>query len=385
MIANPLLWFLQHRLWDLSDAPDIGPSEHDAWHNGYVTANRRLAAAVVDELGDAADGANVLIQDYHLYLVPGLIRRVRPDVTLRFFCHIPWPQSHAWRVLPDEWRRAIFEGLLGADIVGFQTEENAHNFVVGCAELLDLDVDLDHLQVHYDGRTIACRWYPVSVDADQFEELAASPHVHEHEQTLIANRREYLVVRVDRTDLSKNILRGFRAFDLLLDEHPELRERITFLALLQPSRQDVNEYVVYLEKIKRTVADLNLKHGKADWQPIDLHFVDDLDLAVAAYKQYDALMVNAIADGMNLVAKEGPLVNRRDGVLLLSETTGAHAELGRFAVSVHPFDVTQQADALWQALTMPREQRRARREACAEIVRRNSLQRWMAVQLEDRR
>lgn len=383
MIANPLLWFIQHGLWDLSDAPDIGPSEHEAWSQGYVAVNASFADAVMEVVG-AGPRPSVLVQDYHLYLVPGLVRRRCPEAFVNLFCHIPWPHPDAWKVLPPSWRRTIFEGILGADIVGFHTEDYARNFLAGCERLLGLEVDYATFEVIHDGRRVAAKWYPISVDAEQFEQLAASPAVLAHEADLIANRRDKLIVRVDRTDLSKNILRGFRAYDLLLDRHPELRERVMFLALLQPSRQDVTEYVDYLERIRRTVADLNLKHGTPDWQPVDLRLVDDMDLAVAAYKQFDALLVNAIADGMNLVAKEAILVNERNGVLLLSETTGAHAELGRMALTVYPFDVDQQAEALWRALTMDEDEREGRREACASVVRRNDLHRWLEVQLEDK-
>ena len=198
-----------------------------------------------------------------------------------------------------------------------------------------------------------------------------------------AARGRKLIVRVDRADLSKNILRGFRAYDLVLERRPELYERVTFLALLQPTRRDVREYAAYLDEIYRTVADLNLKHGTPDWQPIDLRLVEDLDLAVAAYKQYDVLMVNPVADGMNLVAKEAVLVNARDGVLLLSETAGAHAELGHLALTVYPFDVEQQAAALWDALTMELHERRARRDESVTIIRRSNLDRWLDAQLHD--
>jgi trehalose 6-phosphate synthase len=382
MIANPLLWFIQHGLWSLSDAPDIGRAEHDAWDDGYVAVNTSFADAVIDEMSDASN-VQLMVQDYHLYLVPALVRERRPEAVINFFCHIPWPNPDAWIVLPHAWRQAIFAGLLGADIVGFQTESSARNFVAGCEHVLSSDVDHDALTVRHAGRQVAARWYPISVDVAHFEELAVSDAVQAREQELVAGRREKLIVRVDRTDLSKNILRGFRAYDLMLERLPDMRERVTFLALLQPSRQDVREYATYLEAIRRTVADLNLKHGTPDWQPVDLRFVDDLELAVAAYKQYDVLMVNGIADGMNLVAKEAVVVNTRDGVLLLSETIGADVELGHFSVRVHPFDIEQQATALWDALSMDAAERRIRREASAAVVRRNDLRRWFRAQFED--
>src|SRR5437660_10216146 len=220
-----------------------------------------------------------------------------------------------------------------------------------------------------DGRQVAVRWYPISIDVDDFERLAGSPAVRTHEEALKARRREQMIVRVDRTDLSKNILRGFKAFDVLLQQHPELYERVTFLAHLQPSRQDVPEYVDYVDQIKRLVADINLKHGTTEWQPIDLQLGDDFPQALAAYKQFDVLLVNSIYDGMNLVAKEGVLVNERNGVLVLSENTGVHDELGAFSLAVNPFDISDQADKLYQALTMPRSERRARRDHCGAAVR----------------
>jgi trehalose 6-phosphate synthase len=230
---------------------------------------------------------------------------------------------------------------------------------------------------------VAVRWYPISIDADDFERLAAAPEVRTHEEDLLARRRDHLIVRVDRTDLSKNILRGFKAFDTLLQDHPELCEHVTFLAHLQPSRQDVPEYVEYLDRIRRLVADINLKHGTTEWQPIDLQVHDDIHQAVAAYKHYDVMLVNSIYDGMNLVAKESVLVNERNGVLVLSENTGVHEELGAFALPVNPFDVQEQADALYRALTMPLPERRARREQCAAVVRGNDLGKWLERQLAD--
>ena len=382
MIANPLLWFIQHGLWSLSDAPDIGHDEYLAWDEGYVRVNAAFAEAVIAEVTDGGPVV-VMVHDYHLYLVPALVRAKCPDVPVHFFCHIPWPHPDAWRVLPATWREAVFAGLLGSDVVGFQTERSARNFIEGCEQVLGLVADWRELAVEFAGRRVIARWYPISVDVAYFEGLATSDGVLAKEAELEAGRREKLILRVDRTDLSKNILRGFRAYDVVLERRPDLRERVTFLALLQPSRQDVREYAEYLDAIRRTVADLNLKHGTPDWQPVDLRLVDDIELAVAAYKQYDVLMVNAIADGMNLVAKEAVVVNARDGVLLLSEGAGAEVELGHFAISVNPFDIEQQAAALWDGLTMEADERRGRQEACVAVVRRNDLRRWLDAQLAD--
>ncbi len=383
VIANPLLWFIQHYLWALSDAPDITRREVDAFENGYVPVNDRFADAVAEEVDRRGGRATVMVQDYHFYLVPQLVRARCPEAFLHHFVHVPWPQPDAWRVLPPPMREALLTGVLGNDVVAFHTERYARNFLLGCQELLGLRVDLDGLSVDFEGHTVRARWYPISVDTAHFDELAASPAVREHERRLADRRRDHLVLRVDRADLSKNIVRGFKAFDVLLDDHPELAERVTFLALVQPTRGDVAEYADYLERIRRVVADVNLKHGTSDWQPVDLRLEENMDQAVAAYKLFDVLVVNAIFDGMNLVAKEAVLVNERDGVLALSENTGAHEELGAFAVTLHPFDIQQQADAIYAALTMDPDERRQRRDACIAVIRENDIEKWLQEQLDD--
>jgi trehalose 6-phosphate synthase len=383
VISNPLLWFLQHYLWDLANAPDIDRELVDAFQTGYVAVNECIAAAVAEEIEARGGRATVLLQDYHLYLVPQLVRERCPQALLHHFVHIPWPQPDSWRMLPPAMREPLLVGVLGNDVVGFHTERFARNFLLGCQELLDRPIDLRAMTVDAGGRTVRARWYPISIDTGAFEALAASPAVEEKRQALERQRREHLILRVDRTDPSKNIVRGFRAFDVLLDDHPELRGQVTFVALLQPSRQDVPEYADYVERIRRIVADVNLKHGSVDWQPITLRLEEDFEQAVAAYTVFDVLLVNSVFDGMNLVAKEAILVNRRDGVLALSENTGAHEELGAFAVTLHPFDIQQQADALWEALTMAPADRRDRREACAAVVRRNDVGRWLSRQLRD--
>ena len=383
IIANPILWFIQHYLWAQSNAPDIGDHEKDAFVHGYVTVNERFADAVAAEVERLGNNATVMTHDYHFYLLPAMVRERCPGALLHHFVHIPWPQPDAWRVLPTDIRNVILEGALGNDLIAFHTERSARNFLLTCQELLDLEVSFRNMCVIIGGRQVVVRWYPISIDVADFERLAAGPEVRTHEEQLKARRREQLIVRVDRTDLSKNILRGFKAFDVLLQEHPELCERVTFLAHLQPSRQDVPEYVEYVDQIKRLVADINLKHGNTEWQPIDLQLGDDFPQALAAYKQFDVLLVNSIYDGMNLVAKEGVLVNERNGVLVLSENTGVHDELGAFSLAVNPFDISDQADKLYAALTMAPGEKRARRDHCVAVVRENDLSKWLERQLAD--
>jgi len=382
MIANPLLWFIQHYLWDLSNAPDIRQEELDAWDYGYQEVNRDIATAVLRQITDLPDPL-VMLHDYHLYTAPAMIRAERPDAFLHHFVHIPWAQPDSWRILPGRIREAIFRGMLANDIIGFHTSAYCRNFLRCCDELLEVECDYEALKItHENGETLA-RAYPLAVDAKRLERAAASEEVAEAERDVLAQRREHLVIRVDRADLSKNVLRGFTAFDTFLQQHPEFRERVTFVAHLQPSRQDVPEYAEYLERIDALVAVVNHRHGTTDWMPIDLRMYENFPEAVARYKHFDLLMVNAIFDGMNLVAKEAPAVNTRNGVLMLSENTGSHEELADCVLSVNPFDIQEQSDAIFRALTMDPEERRMRADRLREIIGARDPGDWVDEQLAD--
>jgi trehalose 6-phosphate synthase len=382
VIANPILWFIQHYLWDLSNAPDIRQEELDAWDYGYQAVNRDIAEAVLGQIeGDEAP--LVMLHDYHLYTAPRMIRDQRPDAFLHHFVHIPWSQPDSWRVLPTRVRAALYDGMLANDIIGFHTVAYCINFLRCCDELVEAEVDYANGEVHHAGGSTLARAYPLGIDAARLERAAASPEVAEAEREVLERRRKHLIIRVDRADLSKNVLRGFTAFDVFLTQHPEFREEVTFIAHLQPSRQDVPEYAEYLERIEALVAVVNHRHGTTDWMPIDLRIYENFYDAVARYKHFDLLMVNSLFDGMNLVAKEAPAVNTRDGVLMLSENTGSHEELWDYAISVNPFDIQEQADAIYRALTMPAEQRRAWADGLREIIYSRNPGDWVDDQLED--
>ncbi len=382
IIANPMLWFIQHYLWDLSNAPDIRRNEVEAFEFGYNAVNEDLATAVLEEIEDEEEPV-VMVHDYQLYTLPGMVRRARPDAFLHHFVHIPWSQSDAWRVLPASIRDEIYMGVLANDIVGFHTRSYRRNFLQCCRDLLDLDVDMERGVVHVDDREVWVRAYPLPIDWRATQAIARRARVREFEEQVLRRRREYAILRVDRADLSKNVLRGFTGFDIFLEQHPEFHERITFTAQLMPSRTDVPEYAEYLERIEALVAVINHRHGTPDWMPIDLKLRDDLDEAVASYKHYDVMMVNAMFDGMNLVAKEGPLVNERDGVSILSENTGAHEELGEFALSVNPFDVQELADSIHAALTMAPGERARRARGLRKVIMRRDPGDWIDEQVAD--
>jgi trehalose 6-phosphate synthase len=362
VVANPMLWFIQHSLWGPATSPVVSKELHDAWRDGYEVVNATFAEAVVAQLDNSPDAA-VFFHDYHLYLTPRMVRELRPDAKLAHFVHIPWPVD--WTTLPLEMRRAVHEGLLANDVVGFHTERWARNFRRSCTDVLG-GVGDTHVAHH-----------PISIDVEEFERLRERDDVLEAEERL--DRPEKLVVRVDRTDPSKNIVRGFRAFGILLDEHPEWRGRVKLLARLDPSRETIAEYVAYREAIEHEAQAVSARHPGA----VDVQLADAFAQSVAAYKQYDVLFVNAVYDGMNLVAKEGPLVNGRAGVLVLSENAGAHEELGEWAVTINPFDVWGQAEALHEALSMDEGERGRRADAIRAQVRENDVSKWVEGLLSD--
>ncbi len=382
VISNPMLWFIQHYLWDLSNSPDIRRNEVAAYEEGYKVVNEDLAKAVIEEIAEVEEPV-VMVHDYHLYTLPGIIRRERPDAFLHHFIHIPWTQPDAWRVLPRQMRREIYDGVLSNDIVGFHTRAYRHNFLLCCRDLMGYEVDFDKGIVYREDREVWVRSYPLPIDWRKAQQTAESDSVKEFESTLLERRREHLILRVDRADLSKNVLRGFTAFDIFLEQHPEFLEKVTFMAQLMPSRQDVTEYAEYLERIEALVAVVNHRHGTPDWMPIQLKLRDELNEAFASYKHYDVLIVNAMFDGMNLVAKEGPLVNERAGVSVLSENTGAHEELSEYSLTVNPFDVQETADALHEALIMSTEERERRMEGLKAIVTKRDPGEWVDDQLAD--
>ena len=382
VFANPTLWFLQHYLWGLGTAPDFGPELHEAWSAGYVPVNEALAAAAIEEL-DREPQAALLFQDYHLYLAPRLVREARPGIVTAHFVHIPWPQPDYWHALPRELRVAVHEGLLANDVVGFHTARWQRAFLLAAEQLLGARVDARSGTVEHRGHRTRVVAHPIGVDSGEFEHLRDDPAVLEREAALAPGRPEQLILRVDRTDPSKNIVRGFRAFALLLERHPELHGRVGMVALLAPSRQDIPEYADYTAAIETAVRELNERFGREGWQPVELDIADDFPRSVAGYKQFDVLLVNPVFDGLNLVAKEAFLVNERDGVLVLSENAGVHEELGEWALTVNPLDVSGQAEALYAALTLGPAERRRRAAAIREHVRAHDIREWIEAQLAD--
>ena len=302
-----MLWFIQHYLWDLGRHPDISQNELDAWHLGYLPVNRLFADAVVDELGGDGAGKVVVFHDYHLYTAAApRCAPPRPRPSCSSSSTSRGCRATTGACCPASCARRSSAGCWPTTSSPSTPLHYVDNFLQGCVDVLDAEVD--RRATIGEVRGIApsgCAPTRSRSTPTCSTTRSRSERVAREEQKLLQRRRRYLLVRVDRLDLSKNIIRGFKAFDRFLDLHPEFKEMITFLALMQPSREDVEEYVEYRERVMQTVAEINTKHGNTDWMPIDVRIQDNFPATLAAYKHYDVLMVNAIFDGMNLVAKEG--------------------------------------------------------------------------------
>ncbi len=389
VIANPLLWFIHHELWDAAREPSITREIWQAW-DSYVAVNQQfaeyVAAAVRDELAKRDRPVFIFPQDYQLHLMPYFLRQLLGDsVYIQPFLHIPWPGPDSWRMLPDEMRRRLLTSLLSSDRIGFQTKKDAFSFVQTARFYLeDAHSYGSRNSVMYQGRRVEAKDYPISIDVQKVRELAA-----ERETTLLkVQLLNYLsdsqvILRVDRVEPSKNIVRSLKAYRAMLEEYPQHIGKVRMLNLLVPSRMEVTEYQSYLAEVMTEVGMINAEFSDGFWEPVRVLVGGNYARALAGMQLYDVLVVNPIADGMNLVAKEGVLVNQRNGVLLLSEFAGAFYELGDHALVVSPFDIHSTARAMHEALIMPLDERQRRAEALRQLVETSDVNMWFDLQLVD--
>lgn len=379
-VSNRLLWFLHHYLWDVPRWPRFGRPSRVSW-DAYRAINRAFADALAEE---ATGDATALVQDYHLSLVPAALRERAPDTNVAYFHHCPFAGPGYMRLVPTWLREEMLDGLLGADLVGFQSDRWAEDFLFSVRMLPDAEIDLARRTATWKGREVKVGVYPITVDPEPMREQAAGAAVATKRSELEAWRGDRkLLLRVDRAELSKNILRGFLAFEDMLQQHPEWRERVVFLAHLTPSRSDLPEYQTYTQQCLEVADRINDEQGTPSWTPIQVDLSDDFERVLAAYGLYDVLLVNPVFDGMNLVAKEGPLLNDGEGVLVLSRNAGAIAELERWALPVDPVDIAGTADALHAALEMPAPERRERARGLRGAAEARTPADWIDEQLRD--
>jgi trehalose 6-phosphate synthase len=380
-IANSALWFVHHLLYDTPNQPSFGLSFRRDWE-AYRAYNAEFAEALAADAAGGEREIRALIQDYHLSLVPRMLARRRPGIAIAHFSHTPWAPPDYYRLLPDEMAAEVLTGILGAQHAGFLTRRWADAFCACCETVLGATVAADGSAVTYDGHTTTIGVHPLGVDAPELARRASEPDVLAHLAALaetVGGRK--LIVRIDRTELSKNIVRGLAAYRELLHTHPEWRERVVHVAIAYPSRHDLPEYREYTAAVQRLAAEISGEFATDRWEPLILHVNDDYARSLAGYRLADVLLVNPVRDGMNLVAKEGPILADRGCVLVLSREAGAAAELGSDAILVNPYDVTGTAAALHQALSMPDEERRRRAAALASAAAAMPPRRWLADQL----
>ncbi|MDQ2754827.1 MAG: trehalose-6-phosphate synthase [Actinomycetota bacterium] len=360
VIANGTLWYCVHGLWDLPRRPRFDRHWHQAW-----TAYRRVNAQFADMTAAVAEeGATVLVQDYQLALVPQMLAERRPDLRTVVFLHTPWCAPAELEVLPTAVARELLSGLAGAGACGFHSRRWAQAFEACCQAVL--------------GWTPPSFVSPASTDADDLRAVANSPECQSTFDELcseVGDRR--LIVRVDRIELSKNVLRGFSAFDEMLEGRRDLRGQVTFGAFVYPSRQGLADYLAYGQEVVTMARLLNEKWGRDGWTPILLDSDDNYARSVAALRRADVFLVNPVRDGLNLVAGEGALVNERDATLILSTRAGSFDTLGDHALGINPFDVSATASALGAALDLPAAERAARAANLrATVLGRNPLDWW---------
>ncbi|MBO2454784.1 trehalose-6-phosphate synthase [Actinomadura barringtoniae] len=378
-VANSTLWFIHHLLYDTPRVPHFDARSRRDWQS-YEAYNAAFADAMAR---DAAEGSKAVIQDYHLSLAPRMLRDRRPDLKIAHFSHTPWAPPEYYRLLPDDIGAQVLEGILGADHAGFLTERWADAFLDCCGLLPGARVDRVARTVAYKGHTTRIGVHGLGIDGEELRRRASESDVISRAEALseqVGDRK--LIVRVDRTELSKNIVRGLAAYREMLTNHPEWRGRVVHLAFAYPSRHDLPEYREYTAAVQRTAEQITDEFGTPEWDPLILQVNDDYPRSLAAYGLADVLMVNPIRDGMNLVAKEGPILSERGSVLVLSREAGAAAELGEHALMVNPYDVSQTAEALHQALLMPRDERLARCDRLAAAAAALPPHRWFGDQLD---
>jgi trehalose 6-phosphate synthase len=398
-VANSALWFLLHQLFDTPNQPQFGARFRRDWES-YVAYNEMFAAALAEEAAaeetgaQPAGGPRILVQDYHLCLVPRLLRDrlggAARAAGVGYFCHTPWVPPDYYRILPADIGRALLDGILAADRAGFHTARWATSFMDCCADLLGADVERAGRgraggtagRVTYRGHVTEIAVHPLGVDAPALRERARDEDVQAHAGVLrqAAGDRK-LIVRVDRTELSKNIVRGLSAYRELLATRPQWRGRVVHLAFAYPSRSELAEYRAYTERVQQLALDISGEFGTADWNPLILEVKDDYPRSLAACTLADVLLVNPIKDGMNLVAQEGPVLSVRRCALVLSREAGAAATLAADALLVNPFDVSETAEALHQALAMSDGERRRRSAALAATAAADPPARWLGDQL----
>ncbi len=382
-ISNSVLWYIHHYIWKPPENEELFNEIYYSWQDGYIPVNKDFAQKIIELDSLSEEKSLVMLQDYHLYLTADFIRYKVDDIFLNQFIHVPWPEADYFAMLPGYMIDSILEGLLANDVVGFHIPRYADNFLKSCEGYAD-KVDYENSTVYNDGQETMVRSYPISVDTSGLKELSKSSNVKKYEDQIHNIKGEnFLIYRTDRSDMSKNIARGFLGYEKFLRDYPEYQGRVKFLVTGKPTRENLDDYKNYRNAIKLLIERINWLYSNPDWKPIEEIFDAPYELVVAAYKNYDCLMVNPICDGMNVVSKEGPLVNETNGGMILSEQAGSYEELKDYVINVDPYDVAGTSEAIYKAVTM-NENDKIRNSLCLKnVIENHTINDWISEQFHD--
>ncbi len=385
--------FSNEGLWPLCHIAHTRPIFRAADWECYQRVNQKITDALLEEMRDSEEPV-VFVQDYHLALVPQLVKKARPDARVAIFWHIPWPNPEAFGICP--WQAELLNGLLGADVIGFHIPLHCNNFLATVDRVIEARTDREHMTVRRHGHTSLVRPYPVSVAFDGAAQPASGATDEELKQECSAERKkllskfgvraEHLVLGVDRLDYTKGIVERLEAIGQLFEDHPWYRERLTMIQIAAPSRTRISSYEDLRVRMEQTVERINLTYGTTRWKPIVLIQEQcSHDEVGRWYRAVDICLVTSLHDGMNLVAKEFVAARGdEDGVLVLSKFTGAAVEL-RDALLVNPYDIVGVAEAIFTGLEMPAAERHERMQRMRREVMEHNIYLWAAKVLGDLR
>jgi len=384
IICNPLLWFLHHYMWNTPYSPNVDSTVYDAWSSGYLQVNQTFASGIIEEVDASSKPALVMLHDYHLYLCAGILRKMRPDLIIQHYVHVPWPEPRYWNMLPQNIVNEICASLCKTNILGFQTMADSRNFL-STVDLSDLDTTIDWgtQTINMGGHTCRLKVYPMGINPSEVVSISQSPRVIERQRTLMESSTDISIVRIDRAEPSKNIVRALKAYEILLKNRKDLSGRVTFWACIVPSRSHIRQYQRYLEEIRQEIARINTGYSTDTWAPVVALIENNYLQAVAAMTFYDVLLVNTISEGTNLIAQEGPLINSRNGVVVLSNTSGVYPSLKEGVISVSPADLEGTSDALARAISLTPEDRESKQILLRNSIQAMSLSNWLSVQFAD--
>ncbi|MEX0762499.1 MAG: trehalose-6-phosphate synthase [Dehalococcoidia bacterium] len=358
VICNPLLWLLHHRMWNLTHTPTIDQSVVDGWERGFAPVNQLFADGISAELADRQQPPLIMFRDYHLSLAPAMVRDRFPDALMQHVLDVPWPGPDHWEALPFEWRRQLFRGLLSNDIVGFQTARDRRSFMNCVDEFVpDAESDNKEFSIACDSRLVRLKVYPSAINPESLERIGGSARVAELVRGLEQPGITHTFARVDRAEPNKNIVRSIKGFRELLAERPDIKGTVRYVLSLAPAPPHLAQYRRYAEEITQAAMAVNQEFGRDGWAPVQLRLENNYPAAVAALKSYDTLIVTPTADGNAVSAKEGPVLNRRDGLMIISEGAGPWEKFSDIALTVAATDIAGTAQAMSVAVDMPSAQR----------------------------